>query len=145
VAGIYKVYVVGGAGGFMGGDGANPVDFIILEGGGSRMWFEARHFRPRNRVSKVRNMVPAGPHDPNALIDAVLAFDLGRFAECPSFAAVVDQLEGVDRLDFDRDVNIPAAWAALREEARPIFERMGIWEADLNRVELGGQADSPAH
>ena len=143
MAGFYKLYVVGGAGGFMGSDGVNPIDFIILEGEGSRMWFEARHFRPHTRASKVRNMVPAGPNDPNALIDAVLAFDLGRFAECPSFAAVRDQLEGVDRLDFDRDVNIPAAWPALREEARPIFEQMCIWEADLNRIELGGQTDSP--
>ena len=32
---------------------------------------------------------------PDALIEAVLAFDLGRFAECPSFAAVCDQLEVV--------------------------------------------------
>ena len=145
MAGFYKLYVVGGAGGFMGSDGVNPVEFIILEGGGSRMWFEARRFGPRDRFSRVRAMVPAGPNDPNALIDAVLAFDLGRFAECSSFAAVRDQLEGVDRLDFDQDVNIPAAWPALREEARPIFERMGIWEADLNRIELGEQTDSPAY
>ncbi|MGI9125975.1 MAG: hypothetical protein ACR2JM_14645 [Mycobacterium sp.] len=136
MAGFYKLYVVGGAGGFMGSDGVNPVDFIILEGGGHRMWFEARHFRPRTRVSTVRRVVPAGPHDPNALIDAVLAFDLGRFAECPSFAAVCDQLEGIEMLDFDRGTEIPAAWPALREEARPIFERMGIWEAELNKVEL---------
>ena len=142
MAGFYKLFVVGGAGGFMGSDGVNPVEFIILEGGGNRMWFEARHFRPHNRVSRVRAMVPAGARDPNALIDAVLAFDLGRFADCPSFAAVREQLEGVDRLDFDQDINIPAAWPALREEARPIFERMCIWEADLNRIELGEQADS---
>ena len=137
MAGFYKIYVVGGAGGFMGEDGVNPIDYIILEGGAHRMWFEARRFRPVSRVGNVRTVVPAGPHDPNALIDAVLAFDLGRFAECPSFATVRGELQDMDHLDFDRGIDIPAAWPALREEARPIFVRMGIWEAELNRVELG--------
>jgi hypothetical protein len=130
----YKLYVVGGAGGFMGADGVNPIDYILAVGTSDRMWFEVRDYRPRTQIGAVQVTVPAGPNDANALIDAVLAFDLGRFADCPSFADVRDQLQGVERLDFDRGLNIPTAWAKLREEARPIFARMGIWEADLREV-----------
>lgn len=139
MAGFYKFYVVGGEGGFMGADGVNPLDYILAVGGADRMWFEIRDFRrPRRKVGEVKVVIPAGPEDPNALIDAVLAFDLGRFAECPSFDAVRDALTGVDRIDFDRDKNVPAAWTGLREEARPIFDRMNIWEADLQPVQPRG-------
>jgi hypothetical protein len=134
MAGFHKLYVVGGEGGFMGADGVNPIDYILAVGTSDRMWFEVRDFRPRQRIAAVQATVPAGPDDPNALVDAVLAFDLGRFADCPSFAEVRDQRDGVERLDFDRGLNIPPAWAKLREEARPIFTRMGIWEADLREV-----------
>lgn len=138
MAGIYKLYVVGGEGGFMGTDGVNPIEYILAVGAAQRIWFEVIDHRRRNQLSTVRVTVPAGPHDPDALIDAVLAFDLGRFAECPSFANVRDQLEGVDRLEFDCGLNVPPSWARLREEARPIFARMGIWEAELREVRKNG-------
>lgn len=133
MAGFYKLYVVGGAGGFMGADGVSPIEYIIGVGAGHRMWLQMFTIGGR-RSTRVRFVVPAGPNDPNTLIDAVLAFDIGRFAQCPSFGAVRDQLDGVERLDFDARLNIPADWPALREEARPIFDRMGIWEADLREV-----------
>jgi hypothetical protein len=100
MAGFYKLYVVGGAGGFMGADGVNPIEYIIGVGAAHRMWLEMVHIR-RRRSTRVRFVVPAGPNDPNTLIDAVLAFDLGRFEQCPSFAAVRDHLDDVTRLEFD--------------------------------------------
>lgn len=137
MAGFFKLYVFGGQGGYMGADGVNPIDYILAVGTSDRMWFELRDFRKHRQVGDIKVTVPAGPHDPNALIDAVLAFDLGRFDQCPSFAAVRGELDGVERLDFDRATNIPPSWASLREEARPIFARMGIWEADLHEVQTG--------
>lgn len=134
MSGIYKLFVIGGAGGFMGADGVNPVEMIIGVGGADRMWLEPIVVRTRGRRTRVRVVIPARPHDPDLLLDAVLAFDLDRFAECPSQAAVREQLEGVTRLDFHLGRGIPAAWPALREEARPIFARMGIWQADLTEV-----------
>ena len=134
MAGFHKIYLVGGVGGFMGADGVNPIEYLLAVGASDRMWFEVLDHRPRKRVGVVKVTVPAGPDDPNALIDAVLAFDLGRFVDCPSFGAVSDQLAGADRLDFDRGINIPEGWAQLREEARPIFDQMGIWEGELREV-----------
>lgn len=114
MAGFYKLYVVGAEGGFMGADGINQIDYILAVGTSDRMWFEVRDYRPHDQASTVRVTVPAGPNDPDALLDAVLAFDLDRFADCPSFADVRDQLQGVERLDFDRGLNIPPAWATAR-------------------------------
>ena len=138
MAGFYKLYVVGGAGGFMGADGVNPIDYILAVGASDRMWFEVRDSRPQRPAASVTATIPAGPNDPNALIDAILAFDLNRFAECPSFPEVRDELVGVERLDFDRSIDIPSGWARLREEAKPIIAQMGIWEAELQKVRESG-------
>lgn len=132
MAGFYKLYVVGGVGGYMGADGANPIDFILTVGTADREWFEARYFRPGIRpLGNIRVTVPAGPADPNALIDACIAFDADRFAHCPSMAEVSQQMLGVERLDFDRGSDIPPAWARLRDEARSAFDEMNIWQAEL--------------
>ena len=80
MAGFFRLYVVGGLGGFMGADGVNPIEFMILAGHSSRQWLEPHYFN-------------ASPRE------------------------------------------IPAAWARLREEARPIFAGMNIWRADLTPIE----------
>lgn len=44
MAGYSKLYVVGGLGGFMGADGVNPIDFLVLVGDADRQWFEPHYF-----------------------------------------------------------------------------------------------------
>jgi hypothetical protein len=61
MAGFYKLYVVGGVGGYMGADGVNPIDYILTVGTADRQWFEVRYFRQGMRpLGDVRVTVPAG-------------------------------------------------------------------------------------
>jgi hypothetical protein len=46
MSGCDELYVIGGNGGFMGADGANPIEVMILVGNGSRMWFTPHFFVP---------------------------------------------------------------------------------------------------
>lgn len=50
----------------------------------------------------------------------------------PSLEVVESALGDAERLDFDLGrTSIPAAWARLREEARPVFAALNVWQADL--------------
>ena len=61
--------------------------------------------------------------------------DAKHFEQCPSLAAAAVALEGMTLLDFDQGKRtIPAIWPRLREEAKPYFKRLHIFEAVLEPV-----------
>ncbi|MBX9929414.1 MAG: hypothetical protein K2X99_10925 [Gemmatimonadaceae bacterium] len=135
MAGFSKLYVIGGAGGFAGADGVNPIELMLLVGDSGRRWIEPHYFDASIKpLGKLRVIVPAGPNDPDALLDACIAFCPKYFAACPSLQEVASALADEERLDFEAEPQrIPASWSALREEARPQFATIGIWRADLIR------------
>ena len=137
MAGFSRLFVIGGQGGFMGADGVNPIEFMVLVGDASRQWLEPHYFdNSITPIGRLRVVVPAGPDHPDALLDACIAFCPRYFAECQSLGKVMSSLRDTERLDFDLYPDaIPEAWAILREEARPIFEQMNIWRADLIPIE----------
>lgn len=127
------MYVIGGLGGFMGADGVNPIELLVLVGDAGRVWFESHYFDVSIApIGKVRITVPPSPNHPDSLLDACIAFCPGYFRSCPSLPEVETALKEFDRLDFDTSPEvIPVAWIRLREEARPICASMNIWSADL--------------
>lgn len=133
MAGFSKFYVVGGEGGFGGADGVNPIEMLVLVGEGNRQWLEAHYVDTSiTPIGQLRTIVPEGPNHPDALLDACIAFCPRYFQPCPSLEAVASALGNREQLDFNaRPEDIPAAWATLREEARPLFADMHIWQADL--------------
>ena len=134
MAGISKIYCIGGEGGFLDADGMNPIDFQILVGDADRQWLEVRYFnRDIRPIGKVRVIIPKGPDHPDALIDACLAFFPEYFESCPSLVQVVEALGNVPRIDFHLDGE-PSGWSQLREEARPLFKYLVIYKAELNKM-----------
>ena len=147
MAGYGELYVVGNtAGGFekpgkgwaksVGSDGVSSILFQILVGGADRQWFEAHYFdrsiKPLGNISKI---IPEGPDHPDALLDSCIAFYPKHFESCPSLSDVAKKVRGFRRLDFHLGMDeVPAEWPALREEARPLFKDLLIWEAKLTRV-----------
>ncbi len=133
MAGFSGLYVLGGQGGFMGADGVDRIGMLVLVGHSDRMWLEPHYFDDTlSRDSQVRVVVPKGPHDPDMLLDAMLAFAPSLFESCPTLHEVSEQLAGADRLDFDAGSDeIPKSWQQLREEARPIAADLNIWFAEL--------------
>ena len=131
MAGFFKIYVIGGPGGFRGSDGVNPIYFQILVGTSSRQWWEPHYFMEEIKpMGKLQVIVPAGPDDPDSLLDACVAFFPEWFESCPSLAKAIEQCGGKERMDFDAD-GIPDIWRTLREEARERFEELPVWEAEL--------------
>ncbi len=133
MAGYSKIYVIGSPGGFMGADGVNTIEFMILVGDASRQWLEPKYFdKSIKPIGQINNIVPLGPDHPDSLLDACIAFCPRHFRSCPSLQEVENNLHGIKKMDFDATPEIiPPAWEQLREEARPIFSNMHIWVADL--------------
>lgn len=88
-------------------------------------------------IGRLQRIFPSEPGDPDSLLDACIAFHPQHFSQCPSLAEAESALADQDDLDFSfKPQTIPAAWAKLRKEARPLFNQLHIWWADLNP--LGG-------
>ena len=120
----------------MGSDGINRLDLLILVGDGDRRWFEARIFNPEIRpLGEVEIIIPQGPDHPDSLLDALIAFFPSYFDDCPTMAQVRKEIEGVQRLDFDRGEGIPESWEQLRKEARKLVKNLPVYEAVLKKVE----------
>jgi hypothetical protein len=133
MAGYSEMYVIGGRGGFSGADGVNPIEALLLVGNADRLWIEPHYFDSRMKpIGRLGTLVPSTPGAEDALLDACIAFCPHYFKACPSLRQVEDALGQAERLDFHRGhAEIPSAWAALREEARPFFRAIAIWQADL--------------
>jgi hypothetical protein len=138
MAGYSKIYVVGGLGGFMGSDGVNPIEFLLLVGDADRQWVEPHYFDKRiEPIGKLGVMVPTGANDPDLLLDACIAFYPIHFASCPSLSKVESALSSADRLDLHFGPSeIQSLWKVLREEARSLLSEMNIWQADLTLMDL---------
>ena len=111
MAGFERAFILGRSlGGYMGGDGLNPVDFIILEGDGNRPWFEIVYHNHRDvALGKIRSIVPE-QHDPinlssivlSNIADASIIFCPSLFNHCPSMPNLKDILSSVSgTLDFN--------------------------------------------
>jgi len=128
VSGFSRAYWIGDLGGFQGADGLNTIHAEIRVGDADRQWWEAAYpADPSYRLGKLERFVPAGPDEPNALLDACLAFYSAPFRSLPSFMAVERELGETTFLDFDLEPQrVPKSWGKLRAEARSIFERLPI-------------------
>lgn len=137
MAGFSKIYVIGREAGFLGADGVTDVQLQIWVGDGDRQWLEPRWFAaPPKAIAKVARIVPAGPDDPEALLDAAIAFLPDHFRSCQSFTEAELVLADTDCLDFDiGTTNVPVIWPKLREEARPLFKQLCVMQAKLERVD----------
>ena len=132
MAGYSRIYVIGGEGGFLGSDGVYPIALEIRVGEGNRRWLEVKYFEAAIKpFGDIQTIVPNGPDSPDALIDACLAFWPEHFADCPAFPSVKASVAGMTGLDFTDPKSIPTEWSALREQARPYFDQLNIWVADL--------------
>jgi hypothetical protein len=111
-------------------------DIAILVGHGNRAWMEARVAGGRLRpLGRLQTVVPERPDFDAALLDALLAFWPERFRSCPSLAVLESKLQGMERLDFDLGADrIPAEWAALRREARPVYDMLVVLRIDAELV-----------
>ena len=144
MAGFSKLYCVGRLGGFQGADGINPILFQIWVGDADRQWLEPHYVDASIRpLGSVRTIVPEGPDDPSALIDACIAFFPEHFKQCPSLTVVRGQLQTVTRLDFNLGKDdIPKEWTQLRREAWPFFKKLTIFEAVLSPLLAGEEGAS---
>ena len=114
-------------------DGINPIFYQILVGTSDRMWLEPRYFDKRfSPLGKVKVIVPPGPDHPDILLDACIAFSPKFFESCLSLGKVAQVLSDAQRIDFHMKGE-PVGWAELREESRPLFKEMTIFEAELKK------------
>ena len=145
MAGFSRIYLIGEPGGFQGADGINSIHLQIWVGDADRQWYEAHYFEDDIKpIANLRSMVPESSENPNALLDACIAFYPDVFKNCLHFSAVKNKLRDCTMLDFNLGKkDIPEEWYELRKEARKIFEGLYIFEAKLKKLTLRDAFASP--
>lgn len=139
MAGFSKAYWIGLPGGYLGADGMNPIWVELLVGDSDRQWWEPHYYRDSflHRLGHLARIIPVGPDRPATLLDATIAFFKDPFAQCPSFSQVERQLGSRTYLDFHLNQrSVPEAWASLRAEALPIFQKLYIFEGIFKELDL---------
>lgn len=136
MSGYTKIYVIGGKGGFQGVDGVNPIELMILVGDGNRRWLSPQYFNQSLKsLGRLNTLIPSTPSDSNALLDACIAFHPLHFRACDSLKQVENLLQESECLDFtSMPQEIRQTWETLRNEARPLFEKLNIYQAVLTPV-----------
>jgi hypothetical protein len=131
MSGYSRIYVVGEPDGLSASDSVNPVRLMLLVGDADRQWLEPHYVDATLApLGNVRSLVPREPDDPDSIIDACIAFAPALFAQCPTLPRVRAELGDRVLLDFHlSEDGAPDSWAALREEARPIFRELRVWKA----------------
>ena len=138
MAGYSTIYGVGDLGGFQGADGVNPIRLQILLGDADRQWLEPYYFDKSIRpLGKIKTIIPEKPNDKNMLLDACIAFYPDYFKNCSAMKKIKEKLVDHTCLDFNLNMDkIPPEWLQLRKEAKPIFQKLNIFEAKLSRLLL---------
>ncbi len=94
--------------------------FIILQSDNGRQALVCLYVdKGLKPLSKIWRIIPCGPEDENALLDACIAFAPQFFESCKSLNEIKSNLGDTDILETKR----PEGWEKLRNEARPIFEK----------------------
>jgi hypothetical protein len=137
MSGVYAMYVIGEPGGYLGQDGVNPVNLIVLVGTGAREWMAPVMVDPDLRaLGRVRCLVPEGPDHKHALLDACLAFSPAIFGDCLALNRVREHLGDIEVLNLSEcSKSLLDAWERLRAEAHTQFANLRIWKAVLEPVQ----------
>ena len=122
-----------GKGGVNGSDGINPIDLIIGVGTSDREWLEPL-FASKESQFGIKAMIPNPDSYSNTIIDACIAFAPSLFNKCGLLKQVSDELGGITKLDFTNKDSIPSSWDALRFQAKPVFEKISVFESPINEI-----------
>ena len=133
MAGFYKLYMVGGSGGFLGADGINPIGLQILVGTSSREWLEANYFDKKlNSISGITHMVPKSPTSDENIIDGLIIFAPQLFEEsCDLLKDAHMYFDKLGKKRIDMSKHEPAFWNDLVIQAKPKFENLKLFRANI--------------
>lgn len=114
-------------------------DLIIFRGDGNRIWFESKFISTIiEPIGRIKTVIPENREDKNMFLDACIVFFPKAFEKCPTLKIIQKKLKNKEFLDFNLDRNkLPMKeWEQLREEARPYFKKLYIFEAKLKNIRL---------
>jgi len=133
MAGFYKIYLVGGSGGFLGFDGINPIFFQILIGTADREWLEPKYFDEKfSSMSNITHMVPQGPINDENIIDGLIIFAPQLFEEsCDLLKEAHSYFDELGKKKIDMSVHQPKFWNELIIQAKPTFENLKLYKANI--------------
>ena len=128
--------MVGGSGGFLGSDGINPIALQILIGTSSREWLEPKYFDEKfSSISGITHIVPKNPINDDNIINGLIIFAPQLFEKnCDLLKNAIIYFEKLGKKRIDMSKDEPEFWTDLIIQAKPIFESLKLFRADIENL-----------
>jgi len=133
MAGFFKIYILGGSGGFLGSDGVNPIALQILVGTADREWLEPKYFDENlSSISGITHVVPQRPINDENIIDGLIIFAPQLFLkDCDLLSDAYKYFEKLGQKRIDMGKDRPDFWSDLIDQAKPTFDNLKLFKANI--------------
>ena len=133
MAGYFKIYMIGGSGGFLGSDGINPIKLQILVGTSDRQWLEPKYFDDElQSIFGITHMIPSSPVNDQNIIDGLIVFAPDLFIKsCPLIDDAYKYFDDLGKKRIDMGKDQPEFWGELVQQAQLTFDNIKLYKADI--------------
>ena len=136
MAGYERIYLFGGVGGYMGADGMNPIAMQIWVGWGNRKWLEAHYFVDELKpINGIKSVIPKKPAEELNLLEASIIFCPQFYImKCDLMEITIRYFSKLNKTKIDLADDAPEFWDDVVKQARPVFNTLNVFQADLKEI-----------
>ena len=136
MAGYERIYLFGGVGGYLGADGINPIAMQIWVGYGNRKWLEAHYFVDELKaIGGIKAIIPKRHDEELNLLEASIIFGPQFYImKCDLMEITMKYFRALNKTKIDLAEDAPEFWDDVVKQARPVFNTLNVFQADLKEI-----------
>jgi hypothetical protein len=136
MAGYERIYLFGGVGGYMGADGMNPIAMQIWVGWSDRKWLEAHYFvDDLEAIGGIKAIIPKQHDEELNLLEASIIFGPQFYImKCDLMEITMKYFSALNKTKIDLADDAPEFWDDVVKQARPVFNTLNVFQADLKEI-----------
>ena len=136
MAGYERIYLFGGLGGYMGADGMNPIAMQIWVGWSDRKWLEAHYFvDDLEAIGGIKAIIPKQHDEELNLLEASIIFGPQFYTmKCDLMEITMKYFSALNKTKIDLAEDAPEFWDDVVKQARPVFNTLNVFQADLKEI-----------
>ena len=136
MAGYVRIYLFGGVGGDLGAEGMNPIAMQIWVGWSDRKWLEAHYFvDDLEAIGGIKAIIPKQHDEELNLLESSIIFGPQFYTmKCDLMEITMKYFSALNKTKIDLAEDAPEFWDDVVKQARPVFNTLNVFQADLKEI-----------